>query len=930
MADFYRNGGDDDFYNHSEGRVKFNPRQRMRNTSASKFLQNSENLAIQKQAIATIPRMGFMKSDKKDGKIKTFFKKKSALFTILMLMGGGSFMAIGSQSMMLFAVKENFTSMYDNSFTSRSMRMPKLMKWIMNLENDETDVARAHRGIFGSDYIKYRKMSKGKLKKLKAQGIEVVSENGENVLKWTNKAGKKITIKADEYGDFYRTNAEFRGDFNRAGRSFMGRIAAWIDLSSARFFSKYNLTKNLFKDWTNKVYEAEGEDSSFLDIIKNRKKDSLNIESGASSKRQESDEVDADGSRNNKTTSVETGDQKKVVASLKNIVNDTLSVTSSAVCGAAAVSSTLSAIQAATTITNAINYFQALMESTDKTIAGNGTNSPIHEAANNLVEKDENGKIALQAEGMVLALSGGTYSPDQNESNTKNLTMDSLYEDFEILGMNVKLTTSTVIACSIAQVVTAAVSFGISVATFGTFSIGKMFFSSALSFGVGIFTEKALRKIVEQVASKLVDDVCTDTVGLARGACTALGGDLELSGNFRAGGGSLGSKKKVADFYDAHVLALEQEAEYDRMTHDPFDITNQNTFLGSLVRKIALPVAQINSPSGILSEISSLVSSSMTSLLPMASAIDKTQYLENQIGDCPSLEAIGAVGNINCNPIVIDDVETSDYDPEINMNRMANNGAFERNDDESIKIENGVEVIDEKSNLMKYIKYCSERESPFGMIDANILGEESSVTQNSTLRTVVGSVPFLGEVVDGLEGVKQMRALGWATGANCVARDDNAEEISGEGAVGGDENGVGVAIKQWFLKVINWEEMRDYQRYVEDDRLMQSVDEDYNSPVLAALEKYEQENPVDNSLEGTLARKTGYTKEQIAYALNEQAYWQYVAEYDPENLYPTPIVKNSFDFGDFLKNNDILLEKTIADLKLSPQYRFVRRVFVLG
>lgn len=58
------------------------------------------------------------------------------------------------------------------------------------------------------------------------------------------------------------------------------------------------------------------------------------------------------------------------------------------------------------------------------------------------------------------------------------------------------------------------------------------------------------------------------------------------------------------------------------------------------------------------------------------------------------------------------------------------------------------------------------------------------------------------------------------------------------------------------------------------------------SSVTAFLEDYYEKHPLDNSLEGVLARKTGFTKENVIAAVDTINYLTFIANYEPDGYYP--------------------------------------------
>ena len=58
------------------------------------------------------------------------------------------------------------------------------------------------------------------------------------------------------------------------------------------------------------------------------------------------------------------------------------------------------------------------------------------------------------------------------------------------------------------------------------------------------------------------------------------------------------------------------------------------------------------------------------------------------------------------------------------------------------------------------------------------------------------------------------------------------------------------------------------------------------SSVTAYLEEYYEKHPLDNSLEGVLARKTGLTKENVIATIDTINYLTFIADYNPDGYYP--------------------------------------------
>lgn len=77
-----------------------------------------------------------------------------------------------------------------------------------------------------------------------------------------------------------------------------------------------------------------------------------------------------------------------------------------------------------------------------------------------------------------------------------------------------------------------------------------------------------------------------------------------------------------------------------------------------------------------------------------------------------------------------------------------------------------------------------------------------------------------------------------------------------------------------------------YQRFTEDQRLLENMGLVEKSSVTAYLEEYYEKHPLDNSYEGILARRSGLTKEQVVAYLDKLDYLAKVVDYDPTNKAP--------------------------------------------
>ena len=159
------------------------------------------------------------------------------------------------------------------------------------------------------------------------------------------------------------------------------------------------------------------------------------------------------------------------------------------------------------------------------------------------------------------------------------------------------------------------------------------------------------------VANLVIKNVATEWFGEDLGNAIVSASNKYLGGNGTTDGQSPGSLSKVLAYKNMQESVIAQEAEYQRAKRNPFDISSQYTFLGSLAYSL---MSLAYSSSGVMQAIknaSSLATSSLTALLPTASAIGNTNELTS-VGECVLQHDISIVADAYCNPYIITDYDT--------------------------------------------------------------------------------------------------------------------------------------------------------------------------------------------------------------------------------------------------------------------------------
>lgn len=567
----------------------------------------------------------------------------------------------------------------------------------------------------------------------------------------------------------------------------------------------------------------------------------------------------------------------------------------------------VTASEALQVISLATSYFEAI----DKVKAGDGADSPIHDLTNSLNEKKTNTntvltsvsmsgdnitgsssnvtteKSAMEASGITALYGGGAVNAKDpsvqsfNFSGSMNKILGGLGSSlamFEACGVakiaanaTSAITDAVTITGCILGAVGAVFTFGVS-ATACSGLVAKVATGVALSVAIGVAVAGVISVITPTVASMLTRDLITNIGGEDLGNALTSGANMYMGNTHRANGGSLANREKYVQFAVAQQAVIADNAKYERQNRDPFDATSKYTFMGTLMNQV-IKLASVSSVMSAVTSVSSTVSSSIIAMSPTVSAYDIVEDLPDEETfkeTCPYLWSIGAVGDAYCNPYAITDMSTIDMDPADVIETINNfdSNAFldEETSDGNVKI-NG------NSDLAKYILYCDNRTSSFGMTDWNIVNAVSNWGQvdtgvafvNSATNSAIGAIPIIGDVIDVVGNSEALANVGYVSGESCVAG-NTVDKASSP----------------------NWEKAKYYQRFIEDQSLAETIGlfgENGKSAVTAFLDEYYEENPLDNSYEGILARYSGLTKDDVIALLDFIDYSVYVANYNPGERY---------------------------------------------
>lgn len=236
---------------------------------------------------------------------------------------------------------------------------------------------------------------------------------------------------------------------------------------------------------------------------------------------------------------------------------------------------------------------------------------------------------------------------------------------------------------------------------------GSLGLSTVLSIGGSIAVSVAI-PIMEAMLTDIIAGKVTEGINGTESMTAAVVGGSVVYGQAAQARGM--KPLTSAELEGTLAVAKETQAKYaaigryDAAT-TPFDITNQYSFLGSLARTVNIPLTKAaSSVSGSLSAVPALLSASLASIVPSASAA--TAYNPDRFNKCKDVgyAELGIAADIFCNiryglsqtELNMDPYEAMDY--LLENNQIDDNG----------KVVGG-------SEYEKFIKYCGGgRQEGFG------------------------------------------------------------------------------------------------------------------------------------------------------------------------------------------------------------------------
>ncbi|MDD5903836.1 MAG: hypothetical protein PUC64_02550 [Clostridium sp.] len=872
---------------------------------------------------------------KDKGKKKGFFKVGGPIMAIMMTLGGYGGASFFGQMAMPISLISQFQGNFDSIGTSSFTRNQRITKWMMHPDTREVSseankFVKQHSKIYqfftGDSGEKYFKITDRQKTKLSKHNIEVVDDDSVGqIMRYTAPDGRVTDVVADPskatggrvlIDDFYDNDVNFRSEYHKGTRTWRQAVVDWFDNLSKGFMEKIDVMRNRFvkffsgadQETTKQEYEgtvkkAVGGDDYEGNIGKmgiQSEEGEYEGEDGQKHTYEYENRTDDNSSELNLKRGMKASEVADSLSKFSDGVGGKISKIAKQVTnGICTVSEIIGAINLLVMANEAMQILQVastIFEGIQKTQVADSKESPMHDISNSLTKRKkvtyktadggtaETNGSAMSANAVSALYGNNATNPKDPSVNSFNLT-DSLNNVMNAFGNSmtaykgcmiaklaggiieagldaVDVTTdiASIVACIGGAAFTAGASCAGVIAKIAIKAVAAATFSVLISTLIG----HIISYIVPKVATMLARDLATDIGGEDFGNALVSGANMYMGQNHQFGGGSVASKDTLITYLQQRDAYIADKARLERETRSPFDISSPYTFMGSLMSRSIPILTQTSSIMSGISNVAQVAGDALLSLVPGASAMTagKTAEIaaENTAATCPELDSIGAVGDAFCNPYFITDFGTMDIDPAevtYKVSQFSDGKNFKLTDNEDNP---KINTDPKESRLMRYILYCGQRSSGFGMSDQNIAN-----AINSGAGKIESNIPIWGGIADVLQQGDLIQNVGYISGEACVTRNSGTD-------LGSD--------------VFKWGEAAYYQRYIEDQRIAESVDLIDKSAVAVALEEYYAEHPIDASYEGIIAMKTGMTKEKVkdTIAIVEGVMW--LANYDPTDMYP--------------------------------------------
>lgn len=202
---------------------------------------------------------------------------------------------------------------------------------------------------------------------------------------------------------------------------------------------------------------------------------------------------------------------------------------------------------------------------------------------------------------------------------------------------------------------------------------------AAIDFGMWI-----IEPHIDEVLGLLMGDFTENMTDEEAGAAYAGGMAHMLGETANAGGNVPMTVDQAVGYKEATREVQLAYAEVDRATLSPFDATNKNTFLGSIVNSFLPYYAQLNTASGVLKTIASIPLVSIQKLVSPVATAAEDPSAEYTMCDDPAIKDGGVAAGPFCNLVYGIPTEYLNLDPQFVVDSLVASGEINEDTGEPI------------------------------------------------------------------------------------------------------------------------------------------------------------------------------------------------------------------------------------------------------
>ncbi len=448
------------------------------------------------------------------------------------------------------------------------------------------------------------------------------------------------------------------------------------------------------------------------------------------------------------------------------------------------------------------------------------------------------------------------------------------------------------------------------VASLGTSTLFKVIFNFSLAASISVIISSVISIMVPKIANALKRDLSGFLEGAPGGGVFAWTAEMVIKENEKATGFNVATEKTYNTYIQHYNEVVADRARYDRDNLSPFDTSSEYTFMGALMRNLMTASVSANNIIGNLDRITSIVNKSLVNLTPASRAGDAIDEIVT-IGDYPEINSLVNDGQKRIatafgEPYYVPDFTTAGENVEDVMWYWDAKGAFEDpydpvdNPNPRVKM-NGTGVASAKNPIILAIKEGKTANTDAMLADYTdggnlenefILADNPLEQQNALSLCIEEKIGRGAELGQPDAAIEQKYSAG-STGSSFFDSVLGAVPV-----VGGILDIVTESTKYAHMDEIlgyrfhtDTKENHMCERYVLDQRLGEAMEVYEKSQAMEYLDRYYKEHPLDNSIMGIVARRSGLTKDEVKTALAQANALLFIADYDPTNLGPLELIE---------------------------------------